>query len=129
MSRSTRRWMAHLALLAVTVLAFVLRIFPPATAGFYPRCPVFFWLHLYCPGCGGTRALAALLHGRVAEALHWNAMIVAFVPFALAFFAIAYRRAVREATFSWPAPPPRLLTLCLAGAGVFTLARNLLCKG
>src|SRR5271163_4772562 len=113
MSVSARRWIAHLVLLAATTLAWVLWRFPPATASFYPQCPVFYWLHLYCPGCGGTRALAALLHGRVDEALRWNAMTVAFVPVAAVFFAITYRRAVREATFSWPVMPPRVLTLCL----------------
>ncbi len=69
--------------------------------------------------------MAALLHGRVDDALHWNAMVVAFAPIAGALGAISYWRAVREGTFSWPVIPTRVLTPCLAGIGVFTLARNL----
>jgi hypothetical protein len=83
--------------------------FPPAGSGFYPRCPVFFWLHLYCPGCGGTRALAALLHGRLNEAMHWNAMVVIFFPFAAVFLALTYWRAMRATTFLWPTIPDSLL--------------------
>lgn len=29
-------------------------------------------LHLYCPGCGGTRALIALFHGRFLRALWYH---------------------------------------------------------
>lgn len=29
----------------------------------------------YCPGCGGTRALAALLHGNLAESLHYHPIV------------------------------------------------------
>jgi hypothetical protein len=99
--------------------------FPPAGSGFYPRCPVFFWLHLYCPGCGGTRALAALLHGRLNEAMHWNAMVVIFFPFAAVFLALTYWRAMRATTFLWPTIPDSLLKLSLVLVAIFTVVRNL----
>jgi Protein of unknown function (DUF2752) len=125
MSVSARRWIANFAASALVAATFVLVRFPPTKASFYPHCPVFFWLHLYCPGCGGTRALAALLHGRLVEALHWNAMVVVSLPFAAAFFAMAYRRAVRAGSFSWPLIPDRLLTCYLIATGIFTVVRNL----
>ena len=34
------------------------------------RCWVWEHWHVYCPGCGGTRALIALARGHVAEALY-----------------------------------------------------------
>lgn len=43
------------------------------------------WL---CPGCGGQRALQALLHGNVLEALQYNGMIIIYFPL-LAFMCIA----------------------------------------
>jgi len=125
MSISARRWIAHLAVSTAAVAALVLARFPPTDASFYPRCPVFLWLHLYCPGCGGTRALAALLHGRLQEAMHWNAMVVVSLPCAIAFFAMAYRRAVREAPFCWPRIADGLLTCYLIVTGIFTVVRNL----
>jgi hypothetical protein len=65
----------------------VLLRFPPALSRFYPRCPVYEIFHLQCPGCGATRALAALLHGRFAEALHLNALFTLLLPFAVAYCA------------------------------------------
>lgn len=43
------------------------------------------WL---CPGCGGQRALHALLHGNLLEALQYNVMIILYFPL-LAFMYIA----------------------------------------
>ncbi|MDQ3279851.1 MAG: DUF2752 domain-containing protein [Acidobacteriota bacterium] len=54
----------------------VLFTFPPATSTFYPRCVFFVATGLQCPGCGITRALHELLHGRVVAALRLNAMLL-----------------------------------------------------
>ena len=35
-------------------------------------CWIWKHLHLYCPGCGGTRALIALFHGRFLRALWYH---------------------------------------------------------
>ncbi|MCR5598186.1 MAG: DUF2752 domain-containing protein [Lachnospiraceae bacterium] len=37
-------------------------------------------LHLYCPGCGGTRAVNYLLEGRVVESLLANPVPVCCIP-------------------------------------------------
>ena len=60
---ATLRAAAPVALL--TAGAAVLLRFPPEDSTFYPQCPIFAALHLECPGCGGTRALASLLRGHV----------------------------------------------------------------
>lgn len=31
---------------------------------------------LYCPGCGGTRAFFALLHGNIRESLHYHPLVL-----------------------------------------------------
>jgi hypothetical protein len=125
MNLTMRRLAANLAAVAVAVAGLVLLRFDPATSGFYPHCPVFFWLHLYCPGCGGTRALAALLHGRLGEAVHWNPLAVIFLPFAAAFCAVAYGRAMKPGPFVWPTIPDAALRLCLVLIGFFTVLRNI----
>lgn len=42
-----------------------------------PRMPCLFdaVFGIYCPGCGGTRALTALLHGRLADAVWYHPLI------------------------------------------------------
>lgn len=44
---------------------------------FLPRVPCFFSeiLGIYCPGCGGTRAVEALLHGRLLQALWYHPLV------------------------------------------------------
>ena len=125
MSHTGRRWTANMVVLAMATAGYVLRRFPPTTSSFYPRCPVFTWLHLYCPGCGGTRALAALLHGRLTEAMHWNAMVVLLLPFATFYFVASYWRAIRRADFQWPNVSSTSLAVILVCVGIFTVLRNL----
>jgi hypothetical protein len=46
----------------------------------FPRCPVNWLTGLHCPGCGTQRALHALLHGRLAEAVGFNLLAAALAP-------------------------------------------------
>lgn len=62
--------------------AWVLYTFPPATTPWYPQCTFRVLTGYDCPGCGITRALHHLLHGRVEEAFLLNPML-----FAAAFVA------------------------------------------
>jgi len=121
---SRRRWLAN-ALLGVGVLVCVaLYAWPPAAVGFYPVCPIHEYLHIDCPGCGSTRALAALLHGSIAEAMRLNALFVLMLPFGVVGGMECYRRAVRAGEFRWPATPRAAVYAALATAAVFTIARN-----
>jgi hypothetical protein len=65
--------------LAASGLA-VLFLFDPAQHGFYPRCALYRTTGLLCPGCGTLRAMHQLLHGQVAAAMHYNALVVCSVP-------------------------------------------------
>lgn len=104
--------------------AAVLYRFPPESYDFYPQCPVFRYLHVYCPGCGATRALSALLHARIAEALHYNALVVLLLPVLLAYFAVAYGKARRDEAFTWPRVPMLGLTTLLVMSAAFGVLRN-----
>ena len=55
----------------------------------YPQCFLYKTTGLYCAGCGATRALHALLHGRFLEALHDNALFIAIVPLGI-WLAVPY---------------------------------------
>ena len=52
----------------------------PSRHAVYPQCLLYNTTGLYCAGCGATRALYALLHGRVLTALHDNVLFVALLP-------------------------------------------------
>jgi hypothetical protein len=107
------------------LVAALLLIFPPAQYGFYPRCPINQYFHVLCPGCGSTRALAALLHGSFAEAFRLNALTTLVGPIALVYAGICYRRMLSCERSGWPQPPTAAIYSTLAVAAIFTIARNL----
>jgi hypothetical protein len=73
---------ARLGLLAAAVAgATVLWFFDPHEAGNpLPPCPSQWLTGLFCPGCGSTRALHALLHGDLPGALAMNPLLVVSLP-------------------------------------------------
>lgn len=86
-ARPAARWTRWLPWLAVAGALLLLFHEKPAGQFFYPRCAFHATTGLLCPGCGGTRAAHALLHGRFTEALRSNAAAVLGVPVLLGAFA------------------------------------------
>ena len=93
----TSRWRSRLMVVAVLAIvlpigAAVLYHFPPGEYDFYPRCMLQSWTGLYCPGCGGTRCIGALVRADLPQAMAYNALLVVLLPFgAVMSFAMAYR--------------------------------------
>jgi hypothetical protein len=58
----------------------MLHLQAPGVEGWYPRCGLFMRTGLHCPGCGSLRAMHHLTHGRWAEALGSNALLVVGLP-------------------------------------------------
>ena len=117
------RAVAIVALVALS--AAILMVFPPTRFSFYPKCPIYSWLHLQCPGCGATRALAAVLRAHFVEALHFNALVTLMFPTAAIYFGISIRRVFHSETFRWPEPPASAVYSALVLATIFTVVRNL----
>jgi hypothetical protein len=116
--RATRAQLVSFAfLLAATAL--LLLYFPPEQYTFYPQCPVHRYLGILCPGCGATRALAALLRGQVNEALRLNALTTLSLPIAIGW-GIFSRRPLRLSQ-----PSPAVLYTAFVVVSAFTLIRNL----
>lgn len=82
-----------LLLVALAGLLGLVAVFDPVSGPLiYPRCPVKMLTGLDCPGCGSTRALHALLHGRILEAWRFNL----WLPVVLAMAALALVGSWRE---------------------------------
>ena len=120
---------AHLTLAAVlsaaALAALTLHRFPPEQYSFYPRCPIYALTGWQCPGCGLTRALAALLRGNLAAAMHLNPLILPLLLAALWSGCSAYRRALNGQPPAWPAISHARLATALVALTIFTLHRNL----
>ena len=118
------RWIAH----GTAGLTFIglgaLYRFSPERYPYYPQCPIFRYWHVYCPGCGATRALAALLHGRIAQALYYNPLAVVLLPLVAALFVKIYSDICRGRPAAWPELPPRAVKALLAAMFLFALLRN-----
>lgn len=52
---------------------------------FMTPCPFWRLTGLYCPGCGGTRALVALVNGRFAESIRIHPLVIYLAGFFLVF--------------------------------------------
>lgn len=79
----------------IAVLA-LLCFFDPSTSAIFPPCPTNALTSLYCPGCGTLRAMYALLHGDVKEALSQNILAVIFIPIlpAIYFFPKYFKKPI-----------------------------------
>jgi len=102
----------------------VVYFFNPGTHGFYPICLFHALTGWNCPGCGGTRAVYALLHGNIPLALKDNALFVTLLAAAVGrgiWFAAKKIRRQPVGNFL----PAKSLWVLLAVAVIFTVLRNL----
>ncbi|HEY0732130.1 MAG TPA: DUF2752 domain-containing protein [Chitinophagaceae bacterium] len=76
----------------VAIIVLLLYFFLDARKGFFPPCPFYVITDLYCPGCGSQRALSALLHGDLAEAIQDNILLVVSIPILLWNAAVQWRK-------------------------------------
>jgi Protein of unknown function (DUF2752) len=111
---------AALVALGVALVAVV----DPHTAGRYPTCPFHAVTGLWCPGCGGLRAVHDLTHGHLVVALHENALVVLLAPSLVVWWLIARSRRSdgRPVTLTLSARGALVVAALLA---VFALVRNL----
>lgn len=105
--------------------ATVLHVRDPHSAGSYGLCPFHAVTGLWCPGCGGLRALHDLTHLDVVAAVSSNVLAVALV----AVLAVAYLRWLPQ---RWQGVRARMIVLSprssqavLVLLGVYTVVRNI----
>ena len=122
-----RRRASALSFIAVACVAAAIILFflDPAVTSIYPSCPLHTLTGLYCPGCGGLRALHQTLHGNLSAALRLNPLFVLALP--LILYELLLRlvspltgRPVRATLLRFLGP-----TTLLAAALVYFVLRNL----
>lgn len=122
-TRSEKLKWAGVTLAATAALA-ILFFFSPTQYPFYPRCPLHALTGLHCPGCGSLRAMHSLLHGDLASAFHFNALLILSLPL-LACLGFHSLRASRGKPPTHAGPRPFWLWLFFGAMIVFGVVRNL----
>lgn len=92
------------------------------------QCPFRVAFGIYCPFCGGTHAMLALVHGDAAAALSWNAFaVLVMAPVAAAMFVAGARMELGSGRRLWPAGATGKAGAVALGVGVvaWTVLRNL----
>lgn len=96
--------LVHIALLAA-ILAFPLyRAVAQRISTVFTGCLIHDRFFLYCPLCGGTRAVSSLLRLEIAEAFSYNAFVVLLVIVAIGLDVWAFVRLLRGHTNLLPLP-------------------------
>ena len=79
-SRSVEKTQYIFGLAALTLTAaflIVIKLFPAVRALIFSwKCPFYTLTGLYCPGCGGTRAVLLLLKGRLIESFLMHPIVL-----------------------------------------------------
>ncbi len=78
-STPTRTTVAATVLVGASAVA-VVGLLDPYDAGHYPTCPLLALTGLYCPFCGGLRAVHDLTHLDLVGALGRNPLVVLVLP-------------------------------------------------
>ena len=84
-------------------LTIALHFRDPHSSGSWGYCPFHALTGLYCPGCGGLRAVNDLTHGDLAAAASSNLLFVALIP----LIVVVWLRWTGRAWSGAPAPAPR----------------------
>ncbi len=117
MQRPSQRVLLRIVACAVVICVCVISYFThPTQTKWLPQCLLYRFTGILCPGCGNTRALHALLHGRIRESLGYNVLLI---PFGILFFVLLWKPSImnRNSVF-WG---------ILATVFLFTILRNIPC--
>ena len=120
-----RRSLVLVVVLAVLlVVGFFYYALDPSTSGAFPQCRFLSLTGYKCPGCGSQRAVHALLHGDVAGAFRYNALLLIAVPW-IAFCLFVESRRTRNPRLYDRLNPELLMLLFMALVIMWWILRNI----
>jgi hypothetical protein len=122
-----RRLLAAPAVLGAAGVAgvLVLQVVNLSAVSIIPPCPFLALTGLWCPFCGGTRALDALAAGDVGVALSMNAIAVVLVPLLVVEWARWTSARARGRPAALMNYSPRVLMVAAGLAVGYAVVRNL----
>ena len=110
----------------LSLATLALHVRDPHQHGSWGLCPMYAATGIYCPGCGGLRAVNDLTRGDVAAAISSNALFVASLPLLAVLWTRSLvlrwrgeRRPLPQAVVAWAGGTAVALLL------VFWVVRNL----
>jgi hypothetical protein len=119
--------MAVLLALLVPLLGVVLYSYPPTESSYYPRCLLHQLTGWHCAGCGTARALHALLHGQIGQALGYNALLVLALPFLIVWGLVRWWNALLERNTPLWRPPVWSVAAFAVLILAYSVVRNVPC--
>ena len=124
MTTLKKRWKVAGVLASAAAGLAVLFFFPPTQYSFYPRCSLHAMTGLHCPGCGSLRAMHSLLHGDLAGAIRFNALLILSLPFLACLGVNSVRASLGKAALV-AGPRPVWIWIFFAMMATFGVLRNL----
>ena len=115
---------AAAAVASVAAACVVLFVADPHRFNFYPPCIFHKYTGLHCPGCGATRAIYYLLHGRLRDACACNVLLVVALLPMLLVMAVG-KLLEQHGVLKLPVMPAWTIWLLLTVIVLFGIARNL----
>ena len=128
MNRRRSFWIFHLvtiALVCVWLGYFLLCTRLRAAGYFVVTCPLHDLLRIYCPLCGGSRAILSLLRFDLATAFRSNPAVLLSLPVVLFYYVRALVVFARGGAFSFRIPRGWTIAILSVFAAFFIL-RNVL---
>jgi Protein of unknown function (DUF2752) len=122
---TVERVLALICAAGMSAATFAAGYFNPATAGFFPVCPLLKLTGFACPGCGMTRGFHALLHGDMLTALDYNLLLPAVLFFFGYLFVSFFLTFARGRGLSFKAFTPFVIWSFFGVALAFMVLRNL----
>lgn len=120
-----RRTLVIVVVLAVAlVLAVIYYALDPSSSAVFPHCTFLAVTGYKCPGCGSQRAIHALLHGDVADAFRYNALLLIAIPW-IGLCLYAESRRTRNPRLYARLNAPALIWTFLAVVLLWWLQRNI----